>query len=59
VSCASPIHGGFANVNKIVMAFYNKALDSDVISDFFEDIDMPALIDHQRNALSNVMVIPL
>ena len=56
MSCAIPIHGGFANVNKIVMAFYNKALDSDVIGDFFEDIDMPTLIDHQTNLISNVMV---
>jgi hemoglobin len=48
-------YGGFAKVNRIVMAFYDKALDSDVIGDFFEDIDMPALIDHQTKFISNVM----
>ncbi len=48
-------YGGFAKVNKIVMAFYDKVLDSDVIGDFFEGVDMPALIDHQTKFISNVM----
>ena len=48
-------YGGFATVNKIIMAFYDKALDSDVIGDFFEDIDMPTQIDHQTKFISNVM----
>ncbi len=39
-------YGGFATVSKVVMAFYEKALDSDIIGDFFEDIDMALLIDH-------------
>ena len=48
-------YGGFATVNKIIMAFYDKALDSDVIGGFFEDIDMPTQIDHQTKFISNVM----
>ena len=48
-------YGGFASVNKIVMAFYDKVLDSDVIGEFFENIDMPALIDHQTKFISTVM----
>jgi hemoglobin len=47
--------GGFGSVSKIVMAFYNKALDSDVIGDFFEDIDMRTLIDHQTKFISSAM----
>ncbi len=48
-------YGGFASVSKIVMAFYDKALDSDVIGDFFEDIEMPNLIDHQTKFIAMAM----
>jgi hemoglobin len=48
-------YGGFATISKVVMAFYDKALDSDVIGDFFEDIDMPALIDHQTKFIAMAM----
>jgi hemoglobin len=48
-------YGGFAKVNRIVMAFYDKALDSDLIGDFFENIDMPAQIDHQTKFISYIM----
>lgn len=45
-------YGGFANVSKIVMSFYDKVLDSDVIGDYFEDVDMWALIDHQTKFIA-------
>ena len=48
-------YGGFATVSKVVMAFYDKVLDSDVIGDYFEDIDMPALIDHQTKFIAMAM----
>lgn len=48
-------YGGFGSVSKIVMSFYDKALDSDVIGDFFEDIDMPNLIDHQTKFIAMAM----
>lgn len=48
-------YGGFAAVSKVVMAFYDKALDSDVIGDYFEDIDMPRLIDHQTKFIAMAM----
>ncbi|NKB57623.1 MAG: group 1 truncated hemoglobin [Alphaproteobacteria bacterium] len=48
-------YGGFASVSKIVMSFYDKALDSDVIGDFFEDVDMPNLIDHQTKFIAMAM----
>jgi len=40
-------YGGFASVSKIVMAFYDKILDSDIAGPYFDDVDMKALIDHQ------------
>ena len=48
-------YGGFGTVSKIVMAFYDKALDSDIIGGYFEDVDVKALIDHQTRFISQVM----
>ena len=48
-------YGGFANISKVVMAFYDKALDSDIIGDYFEDVDIKALIDHQTKFIAQVM----
>ena len=45
----------FATVSKVVMAFYDKAIDSDVIGPYFENVDMPALMDHQTKFISQVM----
>ena len=39
-------YGGFSIVSRIVMRFYNQALDSDILADYFEDIEMERLIDH-------------
>lgn len=47
-------YGGFAKLSK-VMAFYDRVLDSDVIGDFFEGVDMRRLIDHQTKFISQVM----
>ena len=48
-------YGGFANISKIVFAFYEKAIDSDVIGPYFEDIDMRQLVDHQTKFIASVM----
>lgn len=48
-------YGGFASISKIVMAFYDKALDSDILADYFEDIDLKSLIDHQTKFVAAVM----
>jgi len=48
-------YGGFASVSKIVMAFYDRVLDSDVVGFYFEDTDMKALIDHQTKFISSLM----
>ena len=52
-------YGGFASVSKIVMAFYDKILDSDVAGPYFEDVDMKALIDHQTKFVAQVMGGPV
>lgn len=48
-------YGGFAVVHKVVFAFYEKVLDSDIIGPFFEDVDMARLVDHQTKFISQVM----
>jgi hemoglobin len=48
-------YGGFASVSKIVMAFYDKVLDSDIIGHHFEDVEMSRLIDHQTKFIASVM----
>ena len=48
-------YGGFANVSKIVMAFYDRVLDSDVIGDYFEHVDLRSLVDHQTKFISALM----
>ena len=47
--------GGFAAVSKVVMAFYDKVLDSDIAGPYFENVDMKALIDHQTKFVAQVM----
>jgi hemoglobin len=48
-------YGGFSAVSKIVMSFYNRVLDSDQVGDYFENIDMKNLIDHQTKFVASVM----
>lgn len=48
-------YGGFANVSRIVSAFYDKALDSAVLAPYFESVDMRRLIDHQTNFIASLM----
>lgn len=48
-------YGGFASISKIVMAFYDKVLDSDVIGHHFEDVEMSRQIDHQTKFIASVM----
>jgi hemoglobin len=47
--------GGFARVRLIVSDFYDKVLASERLSRFFQDIDIPRLIDHQTKFISAVM----
>ena len=48
-------YGGFAKVNRIVSAFYEKVIDSDVTGPYFDDVDVRALIDHQTKFIAQVM----
>ena len=47
--------GGFAKVRLIVSEFYDRLFDSDQLRPYFEDIDVPRLIDHQTKFVSALM----
>ncbi|MEM6440652.1 MAG: group 1 truncated hemoglobin [Pseudomonadota bacterium] len=48
-------YGGFAAVSRIVMTFYDKALDSDQIGDYFEGVEMARLVDHQTKFIASLL----
>jgi hemoglobin len=48
-------YGGFPFLSRVVMAFYDKVLDSDVLAPYFEDVDMRRLIDHQTKFVAFLM----
>jgi len=48
-------YGGFGAISKLIMAFYDKAVESDVIGDYFEGVDMRRLVDHQTKFISALM----
>ena len=46
---------GLPRVSRVVLTFYDKALDSDQIGEFFEEIDMKRLVDHQTKFISSLL----
>jgi hemoglobin len=48
-------YGGFPFLSRVVMAFYDKVLDSDILAPYFEEVDMRRLIDHQTKFVAFLM----
>ena len=48
-------YGGFSQVSKIVLAFYDTLLDSDEIGPFFDDVDMSKMVDHQTKFIASLL----
>ncbi|MEM7224126.1 MAG: group 1 truncated hemoglobin [Pseudomonadota bacterium] len=48
-------YGGFAVVSRVVLSFYDKVMDSDQIGDYFEDIDLKKVVDHQTKFMSSLL----
>lgn len=48
-------YGGFATVSRIVMRLYDQILDDDDLGPFFDDTEMPKLIDHQTKFIASLM----
>jgi hemoglobin len=47
--------GGHRAVARIVMAFYDRVLQSPQVAPFFADVDMRRLVEHQTKFLAGVM----
>ena len=48
-------YGGFSQVSKIVLSFYDTLLDNDEIGPFFDDVDMSRIVDHQTKFISSLL----
>ncbi len=48
-------YGGFGAISRVVMAFYDELLDSDVVGPFFDDVDMKRLMDHQTKFVASLL----
>lgn len=48
-------YGGFANVSRAVMSFYDRVLESPVTGPYFASTDMRRLIDHQTKFFAQLM----
>ena len=48
-------YGGFSAISRVVMDFYDRLLDSESVGDFFDDVDMKRLIDHQTKFIAYLL----
>ena len=48
-------NGGFAKVSRVVMSFYDRVLDSPIMSPYFGNTDMKLLVDHQTKFIAFLM----
>lgn len=48
-------YGGFAALSKLVLAFYDRLLDSPRLAPYFADTDMRTLVDHQTKFVASLM----
>jgi hemoglobin len=48
-------YGGFAKVSRVVSSFYDRVLDSPLVSPYFTGIDMRRQIDHQTKFIASLM----
>lgn len=48
-------YGGFSQVSRVVLAFYDRLLESDDIGPFFDEIDMAKMVDHQTKFVASLL----
>jgi hemoglobin len=48
-------YGGFANVSRVVMTFYDKMVSSPLTSRYFANTNMKRLIDHQTKFVASML----
>ena len=48
-------YGGFSQVSRVVLSFYDTLLDSDEIGPFFDNTDMARMVDHQTKFVASLL----
>lgn len=48
-------YGGFAQVSRIVLDFYDRVMDDDDLGPFFDDVDMGRIVDHQTKFIAMLL----
>ena len=48
-------YGGFSQVSRVVMSFYDTLLDSDEIGPYFDNTDMARMVDHQTKFVASLL----
>lgn len=48
-------YGGFARISKVVLDFYDRLLEDDDLAPFFEEIDIPRIVDHQTKFIAMLL----
>lgn len=48
-------YGGLRMLRAVIIDFYDRVLDSDVVGHFFEDVDIAKLIDHQTKFFTAIL----
>lgn len=48
-------NGGFAKISRVVVSFYDRVLESPIMSPYFQNTDMKTLIDHQTKFIAFLM----
>lgn len=48
-------YGGFTQVSRIVLDFYNRLLDDDELGPFFDNVDMGRIVDHQTKFIASIL----
>ncbi|MEM7599012.1 MAG: group 1 truncated hemoglobin [Pseudomonadota bacterium] len=48
-------YGGFPTVNQVVLTLYDRLLKDGDVGPFFDDVDLPSIIDHQTKFVSSLL----
>lgn len=48
-------YGGFSQVSRVVLSFYDTLLDSDEIGPYFDNTDMSRMVDHQTKFVASLL----
>jgi hemoglobin len=48
-------YGGFAQVSRMVLDFYDRLMDDDDLGPFFDEVDMARIVDHQTKFIAMLL----